>query len=151
MPALRHRPGLVAPLSLGVAGVLAGTLLGCGDASERRPTTADGRPLPFQHQGSEPNKGTPGAQDHTGGKVDVPIRDGRFTQARMDLRIGQIVVFTNDEDELHAVWADDRRLPHSGAIPVGGRYEYQPLEAGRVSYHCPIHPDMTGLLVVAER
>jgi hypothetical protein len=66
----------------------------------------------------------------------------------MYLKPGQIVVFTNDDDELHAVWADRGDLPHSGAIPVGGRYEFEPLKAGRVAYHDPLHPEMTGVLVV---
>lgn len=111
-------------------------------------TTPDGRTLPLEPQDTEPDKGTPGVQDYSGGKIDVPIRAGRFTPHVMTLEVGQIVVFTNDDDELHAVWADHRDQPHSGAIPLRGRYEFEPLKPGRIHYHDPLHPRVTGLLVV---
>ena len=37
------------------------------------------------------------------------------------------------------------------AIPVRGRYEFEPLKPGRVRYHDPLHPQMTGVLVVSSR
>jgi plastocyanin len=114
-------------------------------------TTPDGRKLPIEPQDTEPNKGTPGVQDSSGGKIDVPIRNGSFTPHVMRLKVGQIVVFTNDDDELHAVWADHLDQPHSGAIPVRGRYEFEPLKPGRVDYHDPLHPQTTGVLVVSGR
>lgn len=124
-----------------IAAGLALAVAGCGGQAIA--------PLPAEPQPGEPNKGTPGAQDATGGKVDVPIRDGAFTPRVMRLLVGQIVVFTNDDDTPHAVWNDDgRALPHSGAIPVGGRYEFTPLKPGRVRYHDPLHPGMSGTLVV---
>jgi plastocyanin len=101
-------------------------------------------------QGREPNKGTPGVQDATGGKVDVPIRDGRFSQPRMRVKAGQIVVFTNDDDEQHTVRNVAGGLPKSGLIPVGGRFEYTPLRPGEVRYHCVVHPDMQGVLLVSR-
>jgi plastocyanin len=118
------------------------------DAREQRAIAADGTPIPPEPQDVEPNKGTPGAQDATGGKVDVPIRDHRFTFHTMRLEVGQIVVFTNEDDVPHTVRAIDAGLPSSGAIPAGGRFEFTPLRRGRVRYRCIIHPDMTGVLLV---
>ena len=118
------------------------------DAREQQATAAAGTPIAPEPQDVEPNKGTPGAQDATGGKVDVPIRDRRFTPRVMGLKVGQIVVFTNEDDVPHTVRAIDAGLPSSGAIPAGGRFEFTPLRPGRVRYHCVIHPDMTGLLLV---
>jgi plastocyanin len=88
--------------------------------------------------------------DATGGKVDVPIRDGRFTQPRMRVRVGQIVVFTDDDDEPHTVRNVAGGLPHSGLIPVGGRFEFTPLKPGVIRYRCIVHPDMRGVLVVSR-
>jgi plastocyanin len=119
------------------------------DAEGPPATTPSGRVVPPEPQDTEPDKGTPGAQDATGGKIDVPIRQGRFTPAVMRLKAGQIVVFTNDDDVPHAVWADEGALPHSGAIPVGGRFEFTPLKPGRIAYRDPLHPGTTGVLVVA--
>jgi plastocyanin len=123
--------------------VLCLLVAGCGGS-----TAPDVAPEP---QGTEPNKGTPGAQDATGGKVDVPIRDGRFTPAVMRLRVGQIVVFTDDDDVPHTVRNVAGGLPRSGRIPVGGRFEYTPLKAGTVRYRCILHRGMTGTLVVRPR
>jgi hypothetical protein len=66
----------------------------------------------------------------------------------MRVKVGQIVVFTNEDDVPHTVRAIGASLPRSGAIPPGGRFEFTPLRTGRVRYHCIIHPDMTGLLLV---
>ncbi len=99
----------------------------------------------------EPNVGTPGNQDPSGGKVDIPIRERRFTARAIGLKAGQIVVFTNDDDVAHTVRAVGRSRPDSGPIEPGGRYEYTPLRAGAIRYHCTIHPQMTGRLVVESR
>lgn len=105
--------------------------------------------IELEPQGTEPNKGTPGANDAIGGKVDIPIRGRRFTQPVMRLKVGQIVVFTNDDDVPHTVRAIGAALPHSGLIPVGGRFEFTPLRPARVRYRCVLHRGMTGRLIVS--
>jgi plastocyanin len=110
---------------------------GCGDGREREP------------QAREPDKGSPGAAEPSGGKVDIAIRDGRFSPAVMRLRVGQIVVWTNDDREGHTVVG--RGGPRSRLVPPGGRFEFTALEAGRAGYACTIHPRMRGTLVVAEK
>jgi plastocyanin len=138
---------------------LAVALAGCG--GEDAATTAS-RPSPVRSaehdardaavapepQGTEPNKGSPGANDASGGKIDVDIRARRFRPQVMRLGVGHIVVFTNDDDVPHTVRAAGGGLPRSGAIPPGGRFEYTPLKPGRVAYRCILHAGMTGELVV---
>jgi plastocyanin len=120
-------------LSLGLLTLL---LFGCaGQGREHRPVTPDGKAIPVEPQDPEPNHGTPGAQDATGGKVDVPIRSGRFTPAVMTVRVGQIVVFTDDDSVPHTVRNLAGGLPRLGAIPVGGRFEFTPLAPGVIRYH----------------
>jgi plastocyanin len=121
------------------------------DAREARPpayTEPGGTPIAPEPQGTEPDKGTPGSQDATGGKVDVSIRDRRFAPRVMRVAVGQIVVFTDDDDTPHTVRARGRPLPHSGLIPVGGRFEFTPLAPGTIRYHCIIHRGMRGQLIV---
>ncbi|HEU4657289.1 MAG TPA: hypothetical protein VFR97_07180 [Capillimicrobium sp.] len=139
-----------------VAGALAAAAGGCGggdgdDDAPVVPTEPDGTPIATEPQGTEPNKGSPGVQDATGGKVDIPIGDGRFSQPVMRLEVGQIVVWTNEDDTGHTVRAADGGLPHSGLIPPGGRFEFTPKQPGRVRYVCIVHPQMTGTLVVRAR
>jgi plastocyanin len=129
--------------------VLAALLIaGCGGASAPVYTEANGRPIAPEPQDPEPNHGTPGVQDATGGKIDVPIRAGRPVRAVMTLTVGQIVVFTDDDDVPHTVRNVAGGLPHSGLIPVGGRFEYTPLRPGRIVYHDITDPSMRGVLVV---
>src|SRR3954452_2232419 len=123
---------------------------GCGGGQAAPAyTEADGRLIAPEPQDPEPNHGTPGVQDATGGKIDVPIRDRRFTQPRMIVTVGQIVVFTDDDDVPHTVRNVAGGLPHSGLIPIGGRFELTPLKPGTVRYRCVIHPGMRGVLVVS--
>jgi len=117
-------------------------------AAEPVPTEPDGSPIAPEPQGTEPDKGSPGAQEATGGKIDVPIRDRRFTARTIDVAVGQIVVFTNDDDVAHTIRASDGGLPRSGIVEVGGRFEHTPLEPERLRYRCVIHPRMRGTLVV---
>jgi plastocyanin len=126
-------------------------LAGCGGGAEPEYLERDGTPIAPEPQGAEPAKGTPGGQDATGGKVDVPIRDGRPVQPRMEVRVGQIVVFTDDDDVPHTVRNAAGGLPRSGLIPVGGRFEFTPLEPGTIAYACIVHPEMRGVLVVRAR
>ena len=130
-----------------VVGALA-AVAGCGGDDAPAPTATSSRPairsaehdaretasIPPEPQGEEPDKGTPGVQDATGGKIDVSIRGRRFVPAVMRLRVGQIVVFTDDDDVAHTVRRLGGGLPRSGLIPVGGRFEYTPLEPGAVRY-----------------
>jgi len=132
--------------------MLGAAAAGCGGGADRpRYTEADGRTIATEPQDPEPNHGTPGSQDATGGKVDVPIRDRRFTPPRITVKVSQIVVFTDDDGVPHTVRNVRGGLPHSGLIPVGGRFEFTPLKPGRIFYRCIIHPQMRGLLVVEPR
>jgi plastocyanin len=155
-----------------IAAVCLIPLCGCGGGSSHRPSTPtgpqvrsaehdardagqytepNGTPIAPEPQDTEPNKGTPGVQDATGGKVDVPIRARRFTPAVMHVEVGQIVVFTDQDAVRHTVRAIDAALPHSGLIPPGGRFEFTPLRPGVVRFRCIIHPGMRGVLVVRPR
>lgn len=139
---IRRLLTLLAPLVLAA---------GCGVRDTAVYTETGGRTIAPEPQDPEPAHGTPGAQDATGGKVDVPIRDRRFTPASIRLKVGQIVVFTDDDNVPHTVRNVAGGLPHSGLIPVGGRFEYTPLEPGTVRYRCIVHPRMRGELVVRAR
>jgi len=146
------------------AGVVAvAALPGCGGGSRGGTTTtrapavrsaehdARDRAIPPEPQDTEPNKGSPGANDASGGKVDIDIRSRAFRPHVMRLGVGHIIVFTNDDDVPHTVRRLGGGLPRSGAIPPGGRFEFTPLRPGTIRFRCIIHPRMTGELVVSPR
>jgi plastocyanin len=126
--------------AIGVVVLLA--LAGCGDddAPSGHVLAPDGTTIAYQPQPEEPGWGSPGAQEATGGKVDVPIVDGHFARAVTTSKVGQIIVWTNDDDVPHTVRAIDAPLPRSGALPPGGRIEFTPKEPMRLIYECVLHP-----------
>jgi len=117
--------------------LVAVAVVGCGGEDTAK--------VPDEPQGVEPNKGSPGAAEPSGGKVDIAVRGRAFRPAVMRLRVGQIIVWTNEDGVRHTVVGDG---PRSGAIPPRGRYEFTPADAGSVAYRCTIHPDMRARLVV---
>jgi plastocyanin len=69
----------------------------------------------------------------------------------MHVAVGQIVVWTNEDDTGHTVRAIGARRPRSGLIPAGGRFEHTALEPGRLRYGCVVHPQMRAELIVRRR
>jgi plastocyanin len=141
----------------GAAALVGLALIGCGGEKNAtqpesepgiRSAEHDAREIAPEPQGTEPNNGSPGSDDPSGGKIDIAIRGNRFRPAVMRLGVGHIIVFTNEDRVAHTVRADGGDLPRSGAIPPGGRFEYTALRPGRIRYRCAIHPAMTGDLVV---
>jgi plastocyanin len=61
--------------------------------------------------------------------------------------VGTIVTWTNTDTEAHTVTADDG-LFDSGVLEPGQSYSTWLGGSGTVTYHCEIHPDMKGSVVV---
>lgn len=77
----------------------------------------------------------------------------QFRPAEVSITAGQSVSWTNSSTSVHDVTADDSSFA-SGAIAAangdlaGGNYMRIFSTAGSFSYHCSIHPQMTGRVVV---
>lgn len=134
-------------MSAVAAMAMALTLAACG-GEDRTQTT---REIPTEPQDTEPNKGSPGADEPSLGKIDIAIGGRAFARPVMRLKVGQIVVWTNEDTVGHTVRAIGRSTPRSGLIPARGRFEFTPLRPGRIEYQCIVHPEMRGELVVAPR
>ena len=80
--------------------------------------------------------------------IRVAITDYAFAPARVTVHPGDTVVWTNDDEVPHTVTALDGRFA-SGALAPGGRYRQHFTRVGAVRYHCAIHPEMQGTVVVA--
>lgn len=71
-----------------------------------------------------------------------------FTPSQISVQAGATVTWTNQDDRDHTVTVDYGNGPDSGKIPPGGTYSYTFTNAGSYQYHCSIHPDMRGTIVV---
>lgn len=80
--------------------------------------------------------------------VAVSITDAGFNPATLTVSVGRSVTWTNNGTQFHSVTADNGTF---GSIPIGGGgevFSYTFNAAGTVTYHCSIHPTMTGAVVV---
>jgi plastocyanin len=75
------------------------------------------------------------------------MRHNRFVPARVVVRLGETVRWTNRDATAHTVASQDLRLA-SDAIGPGATFAYRPRRRGRFRYFCTIHAGQNGVLVV---
>ncbi|HET9658896.1 MAG TPA: tyrosinase family protein, partial [Thermomicrobiales bacterium] len=95
-------------------------------------TSLIGRNLTFAAQGAEAN---------------VTIIDFGFDPADLSIEPGTTVVWINQGAVPHTVTADDGSFD-SGQLDPGGSFTQLFDAEGTFAYHCEIHPDMVGSVVV---
>ena len=78
----------------------------------------------------------------------VSIKNMAYTPGSLSVKAGATVTWTNSDTTIHTVTADDGSF-NSGNIAVGATYSKVFSSAGAFSYHCALHPEMTGKIVVA--
>jgi plastocyanin len=115
-------------------------------------------------EGLDANQNTTGVQNSTSVPAEAPaqttapapnstttvnIHDRTFDPAVLNVAPGTTVTWTNGDTEAHTVTADNG-LFDSGVLEPGQSYSTWLGGTGTVAYHCEIHPDMTGSVVVGE-
>jgi plastocyanin len=79
--------------------------------------------------------------------VPVTIDNFVFEPARLVVKAGTTVTWTNRDDIPHTVAATDR-LFKSKAMDTDETYSFTFSTPGEYSYFCSLHPHMTGTIVV---
>ncbi|HYW53699.1 MAG TPA: cupredoxin domain-containing protein [Dongiaceae bacterium] len=77
----------------------------------------------------------------------VHIRDDAFVPASLSIKPGDKVTFVNDDDDAHTATADDASWDSEG-LNQGQKWTHVFTKAGKVAYHCTVHPMMHGTIVV---
>jgi len=70
-----------------------------------------------------------------------------FSNTNLQIKSGTTVVWMNDDNTTHTVTADDGSFD-SGNIAAGGSFSHAFAATGTFAYHCKIHSNMTGVIVV---
>ena len=83
----------------------------------------------------------------TGTGTVVHIRDDAFVPASLTVKAGDKVTFVNDDDDAHTATADDAAWDSEG-LNQGQKWTHAFMKAGKVAYHCTVHPMMHGTIVV---
>lgn len=79
----------------------------------------------------------------------VDIRLIAYTPREIRIRVGETVEWMNRDPLQHTVTADDKSWD-SGLLDDGQRYRRTFEQAGRYTYHCTPHPQMTGVVIVED-
>jgi plastocyanin len=83
------------------------------------------------------------------GTITVDIRDHAFNPAQLNVAPGTTVTFVNNDTEPHTATADNG-LFDTGVLEPGYSFDVFLDGSGTVTYHCELHPDMQGSIVVGE-
>ena len=79
----------------------------------------------------------------------MDISDHAFNPAQLNVAPGTTVTFVNNDTEPHTATADNG-LFDTGVLEPGSSFEVLLDGSGTVTYHCELHPDMQGSIVVGE-
>lgn len=83
----------------------------------------------------------------TGEVVRATVRSMAYAPARLEVRAGTTVEWTNDDPLAHTVTSDAGAFD-SGLIAPGGRWRHTFREPGEYPFSCTPHPFMKGTVVV---
>jgi plastocyanin len=70
-----------------------------------------------------------------------------FGQNPLTVSIGTTVSWLNNDNTTHTSVADGSQWS-SGNVAPAGRFNFTFTSAGRFTYHCQIHPNMVGTIIV---
>jgi plastocyanin len=79
--------------------------------------------------------------------ASVDIIGYKFMPDMIEVSIGATVTWMNKDGPTHAVVSDTEAFS-SSTIVTGQSYSYTFETAGNYSYHCGIHPNMYGVIIV---
>ena len=85
-----------------------------------------------------------------GGSASVSIANKKYDPATINIKVGDTVTWTNNDDHDHTVVADDGSFK-SDKLGNGDIFQHQFKKAGTYSYSCAYHPRMKGKVIVAGK
>jgi plastocyanin len=132
----------------GLACLALAFVAGCGDdKSDSSSAPAASKPAPA-HSATAPAATTGSAA--SGAVVEVSMKNIRFVPEKITAKVGQKIVWTNDDSIVHNVTATDGADFASDSVGGGGTYAYTPTKAGVIRYVCTIHSGQNGEITVTK-
>jgi plastocyanin len=97
---------------------------------------------------STPSGGNTGNTGNTGqGTNAISIQGYAFSPASVTVSVNSTITWTNKDPIAHTVTSDGGSFD-SGSIGTNGTFSHTFATAGTFTYHCNIHPMMTGTVMV---
>lgn len=98
-----------------------------------------GQPVP-QNQGKQPvTEGT---------SQSIAISGMQYNPAQMEIKVGESIIWTNQDAAPHTVTAKDGISFASTTLSQGATFKHTFSKAGRYDYYCTYHPNMSGTVIV---
>jgi plastocyanin len=132
------------PLIIIIAAVLAA---GCTQSQQPQPTAITPTPGQTPAQPSASPVNTPLSQAPVSENT-IAIKNFAFNPPTMTVTAGSIVRWVNQDSAPHRIMFSDKREAGSDVLSPSQSYSKKFDLAGRFSYYCTIHPDMTGTIIV---
>lgn len=82
--------------------------------------------------------------------VSVGMKDIKFVPESITAKVGQKIVWTNNDSVPHNVTATEGADFASDTLRKGDTFEYTPTRTGTIKYVCTIHPGQNGEIEVTE-
>ena len=80
--------------------------------------------------------------------IQVSAKSFMFTPARITVKAGTTVTWTNKDDIPHGIASADNAFTKSRALDTDDSYSFTFTAPGTYQYFCYIHPHMVGTIVV---
>jgi amicyanin len=147
MPRLRLVPVVVA-LALAVAAC--GSSKSSSSSSASSSSSSTGASSSASASTSSTTTTATGTSAPAASGVQVTMRGLAFQPAVIHAKVGQTVVWTNDDTPAHNVtYVSGPKFTSSPTIKPGQKFQLKLTQAGTIHYFCTIHPFMKGTIVVS--
>ncbi len=80
---------------------------------------------------------------------NVNIENFRFSPSIININAGDKITWVNQDSALHTVTSDNGNELNSNSLSDGESYSHTFNIPGEYNYHCDIHPEMTGKVIVS--
>ena len=115
-----------------------------GETTTPAQTTTPAESTPPAESITPAESTTPAPNDTT----TVEIRNNAFNPAQLNVAPGTTVTFVNNDNVPHTATSDNKLFDLE--IPPGSSYPVVLEGEGTVPYHCELHPEMKGTIVVGD-
>ena len=83
------------------------------------------------------------------GVTKIEIKDKKYSPAKLTIKGGQTVIWTNRDDSDHTIVADDGSFgTKDNDLARGESYKFTFTKKGKFKYHCKYHPREKGEITV---
>jgi plastocyanin len=89
-------------------------------------------------------------QPSTGGGMTITMKNFAFDPSTLTVKTGTVVTWVNQDAASHSIVSDNSSSVafSSDLLPTGASYNVTFATPGTYTYHCSIHPSMTGTIIV---